>query len=145
MKVLAVDLGGRRTGLAISDPEGRLAMALPTLEDATPEDVARVAEEHQAGEVLVGLPLNMDGTVGPSARRAMDFAEELRTRVKVPVVLWDERLSSAEGHARLRAAGLSRRARARRVDAAAAIVILESYLTRPRGAADSSNAAIEKP
>ncbi|HXG61676.1 MAG TPA: Holliday junction resolvase RuvX, partial [Planctomycetota bacterium] len=101
MKVLAVDLGGRRTGLAISDPEGRLAMALPTLEDATAEDVARVAEEHQAEEVLVGLPLNMDGTVGPSARRAMDFAEELRTRVRVPVVLWDERLSSAEGHARL--------------------------------------------
>ncbi len=132
MKVLAVDLGGRRTGLAISDPEGRLAMALPTLRDATPEDVARVAEEHQAGEVLVGLPLNMEGTVGPSARRALEFAEELRMHVKVPVVMWDERLSSAEGHARLREAGLRRRERDRRVDASAAIVILESYLRRPR-------------
>lgn len=132
MKVLAVDLGGRRTGLAISDPEERLAMALPTLEDATPEDIARVAQEHQAGQIVVGLPLNMDGTVGPSARRALEFAEELRRHVQVPVVMWDERLSSAEGHARLREAGLRRRDRDRRVDAAAAIVILESYLRRAR-------------
>lgn len=132
MKVLAVDLGLRRTGLAISDPEERLAMALPTLEGATPEDIARVAEEHQAGQIVVGLPLNMDGTVGPSARRALEFAEELRRHVQVPVVMWDERLSSAEGHARLREAGLRRRDRDRRVDAAAAIVILESYLRRAR-------------
>lgn len=132
MKVLAVDLGTRRTGFAISDPAEKMALALPTLEDVGPADVARVAEEQGAETVVVGLPLNMDGTTGPSAERALDFAEELRLHVAVPVVTWDERLSTAEGEARLRQAGLDRRARRKRADVAAAIVILESYLRRPR-------------
>ncbi len=132
MKVLAVDLGGKRTGFAISDPEGRLALALPTLEDATPADVAQVAEEQDAGSILVGLPLNMDGTAGPAARRSLEFIEELRLHVRVPVIPWDERLSTAEGDARLREAGLRRKERRKRADAAAALVILESYLGRSR-------------
>ena len=132
MKVLAVDLGGKRTGFAISDPEGRLALALPTLEDAAPADVARVAEEQGAGSILVGLPLNMDGTAGPAPRRSLDFVEELRLLVRVPVIPWDERLSTAEGDARLREAGLRRKDRRKRADAAAALVILESYLGRSR-------------
>jgi len=74
----------------------------------------------------------MDGTTGPSARRALDFMEELRLHVNVPVVPWDERLSTVEGDTRLREAGLDRRDRRKRVDTAAAIVILESYLRRKR-------------
>jgi putative Holliday junction resolvase len=130
MKVLAIDLGGKRTGFAISDPAGRMALALPTLLDVTPETAARVAEEQGAEKVLVGLPLNMDGTEGPAARRALEFAEELRLLVEVPVEPWDERLSTAEGQARLRQAGLDRKERSKRADVAAAIVILESYLGR---------------
>jgi putative Holliday junction resolvase len=131
-KVLAVDLGEKRTGFAISDPEGKMALALPTLRDVTPADVARVAAEHRADEVVVGLPLNMSGTEGPAARRAREFAEELRHHLPVPVLLWDERLSTSEGQARLREAGLSRKERHRRSDVAAAIVILDSYLRRKK-------------
>jgi putative Holliday junction resolvase len=132
MKVLAVDLGTKRTGFAISDPAGKMALALPTLQDVTAVDVAALVEEQGAQEVVVGLPLNMDGTTGPSARRTLDFIEELKLHLAVPVVPWDERLSTAEGQERLRQAGLDRRDRHKRADVAAAIVILESYLRRPR-------------
>lgn len=130
MKVLAVDLGTRRTGFAISDPAEKMALALPTLEDVGPDDVARVAEEQEAGLIVVGLPLNMDGTSGPAARRSLDFVEELKLHVAIPVVTWDERLTTAEGDARLRQAGLNRKERRKRADVAAAVVILESYLRR---------------
>lgn len=132
MIILAVDLGTKRTGFALSDPQEKLAVALPTLLDVTPVDVAELARERGAGEVVVGLPLNMDGTTGPSAQRALDFMEELRIHVMVPVVPWDERLSTVEGDSRLREAGLDRRDRRKRADTAAAIVILESYLRRKR-------------
>ena len=130
MKVLAVDLGAKRTGFAVSDPAEKMALALPTLEDVTAAEVARLAREQEAGTIVVGLPLNMDGTSGPAAQRSLDFAEELRLHVEVPVVTWDERLSTAEGEARLRRAGLDRRERRKRADVAAAIVILESYLEK---------------
>ena len=129
MKVLAVDLGTKRTGFAVS-PDGALALALPTLEGVEPADVARLVEEHGAELVVVGLPLNMDGTVGPSARRVLDFVDELRIHVAVPVETWDERLSTAEGQARMREQGLDRKQRSKRADVAAAIVILESWLRR---------------
>ena len=130
MKVLAIDLGERRTGFAISDPDGRLALSLPTRFDVTAVDAAQLAEEHGAEKILVGLPLNMDGTEGPAARRSLAFIDELRILTAVPVEPWDERLSTAEGDARMRQQGLDRRDRHRRADAAAAIVILESYLRR---------------
>jgi putative Holliday junction resolvase len=132
VRVLAVDLGTKRTGFAISDPREKMALALPTLQDVTAADVAVLVQDQGAEEVIVGLPLNMDGTVGPSARRALDFIDELKLHVAVPVVPWDERLSTAEGQSRLRQAGLDRKDRHRRADVAAAIVILESYLRRPR-------------
>jgi len=130
--ILAVDLGTKRTGFAMCDPQEKMALALPTLTDVTPVDVAALAQERDAGEILVGLPLNMDGTVGPSARRVLDFIDELKIHSTVPVVPWDERLSTAEGQTRLREQGLDRKDRHRRADVAAAIVILESYLRRPR-------------
>lgn len=130
MKVLAVDLGGKRTGFAISDPAGKMALALPTLLDVTPADVAVLAEEQEAGTIIVGLPLNMDGTTGPAAQRSLDFIEELKLHVEIPVLPWDERLTTVEGDQRLRQAGLDRRERRKRADVAAAVVILESYLNR---------------
>ena len=132
MIILAVDLGTKRTGFAVSDPQEKMALALPTLMDITPVDVSVLVEEQRADEVVVGLPINMDGTIGPSAQRVLDFIDELKLHVAVPVVPWDERLSTAEGQTRLREQGLDRKDRARRADVAAAIVILESYLRRPR-------------
>jgi putative Holliday junction resolvase len=132
VKVLAIDLGTKRTGFAISDPAGSMALALPTLENATAVDAARVVEEQGAESVVVGLPLNMSGTSGPAAQRTADFVDELRLLVTVPVETWDERLSTAEGDRRLREHGLNRKERAKRSDVAAAIVILESFLRRKR-------------
>ena len=132
MIILAVDLGAKRTGFAMCDPQEKMALALPTLTDVTPVDVAVVAQERNAEEIVVGLPLNMDGTVGASARRVLEFIDELKIHSTVPVVPWDERLSTAEGQTRLREQGLDRKDRHRRADVAAAIVILESYLRRPR-------------
>jgi putative Holliday junction resolvase len=132
VKVLAIDLGTKRTGFAISDPAGALALALPTLENATAIDAARIVDEQGAEAVVVGLPLNMSGTSGPAAERTLAFVDELKLLVNVPVDTWDERLSTAEGDRRLREQGLNRKERARRADVAAAIVILESYLRRKR-------------
>ena len=132
MITLAVDLGTKRTGFAVSDPQGKMALALPTLVDVSAVDVAVLVDEQRADEVIVGLPINMDGTVGPAAQRSLDFIEELKLHVAVPVVPWDERLSTAEGQERLRQAGLDRKDRHKRADVAAAIVILESYLRRRR-------------
>ena len=132
MKVLAIDLGTKRSGFAISDPGGTFALALPTLENVTPVDAARVVEEQDAESVVVGLPLHMSGTAGPAADRTMEFVEELRLLVDVPVDVWDERLSTAEGQTRMREQGLNRKDRSRRADVAAAIVILESWLRRKR-------------
>ncbi len=131
MKILAVDYGEKRTGLAISDAEEHLALALPMLRDADGEAVAAVARAQQAELVIVGLPLNMDGTSGPAAQRSRDFAEDVRAFGFV-VELWDERLTTAEADARLRQAGLNRKDRAKRADTAAAIVILESFLEARR-------------
>lgn len=132
MKILAVDLGVKRTGLAISTPDERMALALETLEGGEANDVAAVARREGAEHIVVGLPLHMNGSVGPAAQRASEFAEELRGLVSVPVSLWDERLSTAEGEARLRGAGLNRKERARKLDTAAAIVILETFLEHRR-------------
>ena len=129
-KVLAVDPGEKRTGLAVS--AGSIAVALPTLamkgDGKDADRVAKIARDAEAGRIIVGLPINMDGTEGPRARAAREFGEAIREATDLPVEFWDERLSTAEGEARLRAAGLDRRELSKRSDAAAAIVILESYL-----------------
>ncbi|HEY3227107.1 MAG TPA: Holliday junction resolvase RuvX [Planctomycetota bacterium] len=134
MKVLAVDHGDSRTGLAIS--AGSIAVALPTVamkgDGKDADRIAKAAKDAEAERIIVGLPLNMDGTEGPRAKTAREFAEALRTATPLPVEMWDERLSTVEGESRLRAAGLDRKEMSKRKDAAAAIVILESYLRKAR-------------
>src|SRR5262245_37238436 len=133
-RILAVDPGEKRTGLALS--AGGIALALPTLQmrgDGTDAGrIAKIARDAGAERIIVGLPLNMDGTEGPRAKAARDVAADLRAHTDLPVEMWDERLSTAEGEARLRAAGLDRRELSKRSDAAAAIVILETYLEKHR-------------
>jgi putative Holliday junction resolvase len=133
-KTLAVDPGDKRTGLAIS--AGAIAVALPTLamrgDGKDLDRIAKIASDAGAERIIVGLPLNMDGTEGPRATAAREFADDLRGRTDLPVEMWDERLSTAAGEARLREAGLDRRELSKRSDAAAAIVILESYLEKRR-------------
>jgi len=131
-RLLALDVGDRRVGVAVSDPSGRLARPLTIIVRRSKREdfakIARLVEEQSASGLVVGYPLNMDDTVGPQARRVQRYADALRQALSLPVILWDERLSSAEAADRLRAAAGSRRRRRMYLDDAAAAVILQEYL-----------------
>jgi putative Holliday junction resolvase len=132
-RALGLDLGTRRIGVALSDSAGTVATPYDVLTrsgDRT-SDHGRIAElvgEAGAAIVVVGLPLSLDGSVGPAARGILDEADELRARLPVGVVTWDERLSTVEAQQRLRAAGVRGRKGRRVVDQVAATVILQSWL-----------------
>jgi len=134
VRILAVDWGERRIGLAVSDPQGVIASGLPTLtvrgrEDAV-EQVAKVAADREADGIVVGLPLLLSGQAGEAARAAERFANALRERTGLKVETYDERLTSALSHRRMVEAGVRASARRGRVDQGAAVALLESYLQR---------------
>ena len=134
MRILALDYGERRTGVALSDPTGTIATGLDTIEhadaDEAVEAVAALVEEHGAGRVVVGLPLNMDGSEGPQARKVRSFVKVLSRRVDVPVETVDERLTTSEAHDVLSQAGATNRVRRSNVDRMSAQLILRRYLDR---------------
>lgn len=131
-RILAVDWGERRVGVAISDATGLLARALPTIETRSERQTVRslleVARREEAEEVVVGLPLHMDGTRGEAATSAETLARRLHAQSGLPVHLWDERLTSVEAERLAREAGEKIRGRKGRVDARAAEVLLQSFL-----------------
>ena len=126
-RVLALDLGEARIGVAVSDPDRTVALPSGTIKVA-----GGVEDLKAAAEVVVGHPVSLSGERGPAARRAEEFAGGLRLLLRVPVHLQDERLSTAEAERGLRAAGARGRDRRRAGDAAAAGLILESFLARGR-------------
>ena len=131
-RVLAVDLGSKRVGLALSDPNRIIASPLRTLA-AEPsatlaERLAAVIREVDAEEVVVGLPVRMDGAEGPEARSARTLAEALRKLARMQVRLLDERLSSSAAERALLAQGASRKRRRELSDQVAATLILQSFL-----------------
>lgn len=137
--VLALDFGRRRIGVAACDPLGITTAGVGTLDGrdrpAVLDAVVALVAEREAAAIVVGLPINMDGSYGPMAEAAEAFAAEVRARVGVPVELFDERLTSYAADQILREAGLSRRARAAKEDQVAAAIILRAYLDR-RSAAE---------
>ena len=137
MRVLGIDYGDRRIGLAMSDALGLAAHGLPTLENQSEEAVLdalrAIIEEHKVEQIIVGLPRNMNGSLGPQARKAKRFADTLRA-LGLPVHLMDERLTSERARRVLSDAGLSRAKRRRRVDRMAAQFILQLYLDLTRNA-----------
>jgi putative holliday junction resolvase len=137
-RILGIDLGTRRIGVALSDPTGTVASPLATLPHRSlREDVDRIVAlctAHAAGAVVVGWPRNMDGTFGPAAKRAEQFARALRRAVPVPVELWDERLSTIAAERSLIAGNVNRRRRQLVRDRVAAALILQAALdARTRG------------
>ena len=134
-RVLALDVGEKRVGIAISDPTGTLARPLMTMQRASREaDLAALStlvSEHDVATVVIGQPLSLDGTEGPQARRVARFAQALAVCLDVPVLAWDERFSTLVATEILRrnrgAAAHDRRGKTE-VDAVAAAVILQSYL-----------------
>jgi putative Holliday junction resolvase len=131
-RVLGLDFGEKRIGLAVSDPFGGTAQPLGVVERCSlAEDIERIgdtARRQQAGKIVVGLPLNMDGSVGPQARRVRRFAARLRRELGLDVTLWDERMSSAEAEKTLLLADERRSRRRELRDAIAAAVVLQGYL-----------------
>ncbi len=146
MRVLAVDWGERRIGLAISDPQGVIASGLPTLEvsnaEAAVAGVVRTARDEEAERIVVGLPLLMSGERGEAAEAALAFAEQLGRRSGLPVDSYDERLTTALSERRLRELGVRTGHHRERVDQGAAVALLESYLqhlaARARAGSDPS-------
>jgi len=132
MRTLGLDLGERRVGVAVSDPDGILAHPLLQFEPKGRRDlvatVARLAAEQGAGRVVVGLPLLADGRLGEQARRAEAVAAALAEALDADVVTWDERFSTQDAEEALRGAGLSPERRKARRDKVAAALILQSYL-----------------
>jgi putative Holliday junction resolvase len=131
-RILALDLGQKRIGMALSDPLGLTAQGLPTLIRtnlrADLDAIGRLASQHGAALILLGHPLHMDGREGRQAEAAREFARRLTERTGLPVKLWDERLTSREAERVLRSSGVSIAKRARAVDKLAAQILLESYL-----------------
>ncbi len=148
-RILALDVGERRIGVAISDPDERLAVPLRILErQSAATDTKSIIDIAQAENVellVVGHPLSLDGTVGPQARRVEEFAARLRKASGLPLELWDERLSSVQAERQLPVSRKARPKGSRRrrapVDDLAAAIILQSYLNRRRADSEAPSEA----
>ncbi|HEX5759277.1 MAG TPA: Holliday junction resolvase RuvX [Thermoanaerobaculia bacterium] len=134
MKTLGIDFGEKRVGVAISDPEGRVAVPLETVgrtsDAAVVAAIAELARREGVERLVVGEPVNLDGSRGPAAERARRFADKLAAATGLPCELIDEALTSREAAARLRAAGVDPRQVPGRVDAVAAQIVLQDALDR---------------
>ena len=132
MRILGLDPGTRTIGVAVSDETGLTVAAVKTIRrtslERDYEEVLALIEEYGAEEVVVGLPVNLDGTYGPRAKATLRFVEGLRKRTKAAVNTWDERFSTAAVTKAMIKADLSRRKRKKAVDSAAAAYILQGYL-----------------
>jgi putative Holliday junction resolvase len=140
-RILSIDHGSRRMGLAVSDPLGITAQGIETLQRRNRRSdfarLERVISEYDVREIVVGNPLRMSGEEGTQSKKVAEFAEELRRRFNLPVHLWDERLTSAEANRLLRESEVGLQKRAQAVDRMAATLILQGFL-ESRRAGDSA-------
>jgi len=131
IRILGLDVGSVRVGVALSDPLGMTAQPLEVIQRRKVDAFARIAElvaEHEVQRVVVGNPLRLDGDVGPAAEAIGAFIEALRERLEVPVEAWDERLSTAQAERAMIGGGVRREDRRQSIDKVAAALILQSYL-----------------
>ena len=131
-KLLGIDLGTKTIGLAVSDPSLKIASPIKTLNRSKLKknslEITLIASEHSIGGIVVGMPINMDGTVSARAQATKDWAFSLVELLFVPIAFWDERLSTAAVEKAMIKADLSRKRRAKRIDSAAATYILQGAL-----------------
>ena len=136
---MALDVGGRRIGVALSDPTRVLASPLTTLR-AEPRQraighIAELVAQHEVAEVVVGLPLTLSGEIGPQAKLVQAFVEELRAALAVPLHMFDERLTSVAAERLMQELGVKPERRRERIDEVAASIILQDFLDSRRGGA----------
>jgi putative Holliday junction resolvase len=148
VRLLGIDIGEARVGIAVSDPDATVATPLTVLDgrslasDIAP--LARLVEDYEVSTVVVGLPLTLAGEEGPQAREVRRRAASLEQALRIPVVMWDERLTTAQARRSLSEAGLDGRAARKAVDMVAAALILQSYLDshtadlRPRSSGEDT-------
>ena len=136
MKILGIDYGSVRTGIAVSDDLTLTAQGLSTISEAgmkkLAEKVALIAAEENADEIVLGFPKNMNGTVGERGEKTKRFKELLETLLSVPVILWDERLTTVYAHNIMNAVNVRGKKRKNEVDRLAATIILQDYLDMRR-------------
>ena len=136
LRVMALDVGQKRIGVAMSDPDALLAMPLTTIARRAGtkdvDEVLRLAAEHDVGEIVVGMPFSLSGRKGPQAERVSEFAKVLAGCTTIPISSVDERYSSVQAERSLRELGIEPSRNRARVDAAAASVILQSHLDARR-------------
>ena len=132
MRVLAIDHGTKRMGIAISDPSGMIAQPLEFIpaEPFAPflERLKELILEKEVDMILVGMPRNMDGSYGPAAAKVQEFVAVLKETIAIPIKTWDERLTSAQANRMLVQADVRRKDRKEKVDKAAAAILLQSFL-----------------
>ena len=132
MNLLAIDQGDKRMGIAARDSLGMLAHPLQFINaqpfDKLLERLKEILAERETEQIIVGMPRNMDGSIGPQALKVEDFVATLKKSVLIPVLPWDERLSTVMAEDKLREAGVNAREAKKRVDASAAAVMLQDYM-----------------
>ena len=133
-RLLGIDYGTVRIGLALSDPTRTLASPLPFLENNSPQQVTQVLSElietHQISALIIGVPRNMDGTYGPSAQKVRDFISQLQKDILLPITPIDERLTTAQASKQLAGIGLNQKQLRKKVDSSSACLILQQDLDR---------------
>lgn len=136
MRIIGLDYGEARIGVAVSDALGLIANPLDTIcekdREKQLEKTAEVIEREGAEKIVVGMPKRMDGSMGHRAEYTKEFAEELAEMCNLPLIMWDERLSSAEAHKVLEEGGVGGKNRKTKVDKIAAVLILQTYLDSAR-------------
>lgn len=136
MRKLAIDLGSKRIGLAVSDPLDITAQPIGYIKRSDlkteADQISAFIEEFDVSELIVGLPLDMIGTFGEQAKKAHAYADLLKQELKIPVKTWDERLTTKQAEDMLIKAGVSRKKRKEVIDSLAAVIILQNYLDTTR-------------
>jgi len=132
LKILSMDVGDRRIGMAVSDDLGYTAQGIATLMRRSSqydlEQIKKTVDQYRPDCIVMGLPKNMNGTLGFQGEKVKQFAEELKSVLQQKIVFWDERLTTVSAHRAMLEADMSRKKRRERVDQIAAVLILQSYL-----------------
>jgi putative holliday junction resolvase len=132
IRVLGLDVGEKTIGVALSDPLGLTAQGIKTIErkgkKTDIEELRKICLEYTVDTIVVGLPKNMNGTIGPQGEKIMNFSEFIKENLDIPIKLWDERLTTVAAHKAMLEADLSRAKRKKIVDKVAATYILQGYL-----------------
>jgi len=143
MRIMGVDMGSHTIGLAISDESALIAQGLETIKRRSTEEdlkeITRVIDQFKVEKIVVGLPKNMNGTLGKQAEMVLQWIEALKKRIPLPVVTWDERLTTVGATKILLEADLSRKKRKKVIDQLAAALILQGFLDQDRNLKDGSS------